>query len=142
VFASDEWGDYLIYRRYPSLHVFVDGRSDFYGPEFGLRYLDTISVAYNWEANLDRDRVNAVLLSANASLAGTLKESERWQIVYDDGVAILFHDRRDDLSPASAYLAQVTSSTSVCRDYDEQTGPDGLKAPEATPSVFSESVVD
>src|SRR5205085_11068978 len=34
IFADDEWGDYLIYRLYPSNKVFVDGRSDFYGSAF------------------------------------------------------------------------------------------------------------
>ncbi|MGH9667252.1 MAG: hypothetical protein ACRD9L_22755, partial [Bryobacteraceae bacterium] len=32
VFTEDQWGDYLLYRFYPHLRVFIDGRSDFYGP--------------------------------------------------------------------------------------------------------------
>jgi hypothetical protein len=44
VFTDDEWGDYLIYRLYPETKVFVDGRSDFYGPEFSLKYLDVLKV--------------------------------------------------------------------------------------------------
>ena len=35
IFAEDQWGDYLIYHLYPSKQVFIDGRSDFYGDEFG-----------------------------------------------------------------------------------------------------------
>src|SRR6185312_7463977 len=33
VFTYDQWGDYLIYRLYPKMKVFIDGRSDFYGPD-------------------------------------------------------------------------------------------------------------
>ena len=35
VFTSDQWGDYLIYRGWPHQRVFIDGRSDFYGPAIG-----------------------------------------------------------------------------------------------------------
>src|SRR5579863_3105836 len=39
ILTTDQWGDYLIYRFYPRGRVFVDGRSDFYGPEVGRDYL-------------------------------------------------------------------------------------------------------
>ncbi len=90
VFTSDEWGDYLIYRRQGSPGVFIDGRSDFYGAEFGERYLDTMSVVPGWQSNLDRYEVDTILLSIKASLAGALKESAAWRVVYDDGVAVIF----------------------------------------------------
>lgn len=96
VFSSDEWGDYLIYRRYPKLKVFIDGRSDFYGAEFGRRYLTTMSVQPGWRKNLDDDRIDAVLLSVQASLSGALKESSAWSTVYDDGTAVIFQRRESD----------------------------------------------
>ncbi len=34
IFTYDQWGDYLIYRLYPRIRVFIDGRSDFYGARF------------------------------------------------------------------------------------------------------------
>lgn len=97
IFASDEWGDYLIYRRYPALQVFIDGRSDFYGSEFGVQYLDTMSVQPGWQAGLDDHQVDTVLLSVKASLAGALKESATWKVVYDDGVAVIFQRRGSSL---------------------------------------------
>src|SRR5258708_2009594 len=39
VLTTDQWGDYLIFRNYPRQRVFVDGRSDFYGPGVGGQYL-------------------------------------------------------------------------------------------------------
>lgn len=93
VFTDDEWGDYLIYRLYPAQRVFVDGRSDFYGAAFGRKYLDVLRVQPGWEEHLRGYGVESILLSPARPLAGTLKESARWQAVYDDGVAILFRAR-------------------------------------------------
>ncbi len=91
IFTNDEWGDYLIYRLYPQTKVFVDGRSDFYGAKFGQNYLAVMNGKYDWEKTLEGYGVTTVLLPAAASLASTLKESPRWRIIYDDGMAIVFH---------------------------------------------------
>ena len=90
IFTHDEWGDYLIYRLYPEVKVFVDGRSDFYGAEFNQKYVDVMNVKYDWEKTLERYGVRTVLLPVEASLASTLKESARWRVVHDDGMAIVF----------------------------------------------------
>ena len=90
IFTDDEWGDYLIWSLYPTHKVFVDGRSDFYGYDFEERYTDIINVNYNWEKILARFGVDTVLLPINAPLAGALKESSRWHLVFDDGVALVF----------------------------------------------------
>jgi hypothetical protein len=89
VFASDTWGGYLIYRRYPA-KVFVDGRSDFYGPAFETEYAEVLGVRYNWESTLAKHGVDTVLLAADAPLSSVLKASHNWRAVYDDGVAIVF----------------------------------------------------
>lgn len=90
VFTNDEWGDYLIYKLYPHSKVFVDGRSDFYGGEFSLRYLDVMAGKWDWESILAQHRVDAVLLPADAALSSTLKASPTWRPVYDDQTSILF----------------------------------------------------
>jgi hypothetical protein len=90
IFTNDEWGDYLIYRLYPKNRVFVDGRSDFYGRQFGERYLDVLHVKHDWERILGGFGIDTILLPAGASLAGALKESTRWRVVYDDGVTLVF----------------------------------------------------
>ncbi len=91
IFTNDEWGDYLIYQLYPhGTPVFVDGRSDFYGPDFGEAYLDLMRVKYDWQEKLDKYGVDTVVLPPSAALASTLKESRRWKVVYDDGIAIVF----------------------------------------------------
>ena len=37
VLTTDQWADYLIFLHPDEQKVFVDGRSDFYGPEVGNR---------------------------------------------------------------------------------------------------------
>jgi len=93
IFTDDEWGDYLIWSLYPSHQVFVDGRSDFYGHDFEERYIDVLNVKYNWEKILGRFGVDTILLPINAPLAGALKESSRWRLIFDDGVALVFRSR-------------------------------------------------
>jgi hypothetical protein len=90
IFTEDQWGDYLIYRRYPSVRVYVDGRSDFYGNEFMLRYCDTIGAQHGWEQDFDRYGVDKVLLPVNSPLVGALKRSPAWKPVFDDHRAIVF----------------------------------------------------
>jgi hypothetical protein len=112
VFTNDEWGDYLIYRLYPRGRVFVDGRSDFYGNDFGDRYLDVMHVRHGWEKTLSRYGVDTILMPLDAPLTGALKESSRWTVVYDDGRALVFR-------PAGAEGAErvsVASSNGAGRD--------------------------
>lgn len=90
IFSTDDWSGYLIYRMYPTVKVFIDGRSDYYGPKFGEEYADVISVKYDWEARLRKYNVRTILIPANSFLSSALKESHRWRCVYDDGVAIVF----------------------------------------------------
>jgi hypothetical protein len=90
IFANDEWGDYLIYRLYPDHKVFVDGRSDFYGDAFNNKYIDVVNVKYDWEKILNGFGVNTILVPPDAPLTGALKESSRWRLVYDDGIALVF----------------------------------------------------
>jgi hypothetical protein len=90
IFSTDDWSGYLIYRMYPKVKVFIDGRSDYYGPKFGEEYADVLNVKYDWEARLRKYDVRTILLPANSFLSAALKETHRWRCVYDDGVAIVF----------------------------------------------------
>jgi hypothetical protein len=110
IFTSDTWGGYLIYRRYPA-KVFVDGRSDFYGPAFEAEYAAVMGVRYNWEAILATHGVNTVLLAVDAPLAGALKGSHNWQAVHDDGVAIVF--RATDVPRAPKPPGDVALSSEI-----------------------------
>jgi hypothetical protein len=114
IFADDEWGDYLIYRLYPSNKVFIDGRLDFYGSKFSQTCDDVMNVRLGWEKTLETYHVNTILLSPNTALAGTLKESHRWRPVYDDGVAIVF--RANQESAAAVEQVSAVSRDGKVRD--------------------------
>jgi len=90
IFTNDEWGDYLIWSLYPKNRVFVDGRSDFYGNDFEDKYTDVLRVKYGWEKTLSQFHVDTILMPLDAPLTGALKESSRWRLVYDDGIALAF----------------------------------------------------
>jgi hypothetical protein len=114
IFADDEWGDYLIYHLYPSRKVFIDGRSDFYGDEFGERYLDLMNVKVGWDKTLDQYGIDTVVLSPRAALASTLKIARQWRVVHDDGVAVVFQRRSPGHSSATDSL--VSSDEGKTRD--------------------------
>jgi hypothetical protein len=90
VFTTDVWGGYLIYRLYPRIRVFVDGRFDLYGQQFTEKYIDLMKVRNGWDQTLQQYGVDTILLPVDEPLTGVLKECRRWRVVHDDGTAIVF----------------------------------------------------
>lgn len=95
LYSSWQWGGYLIYRLWPSIAVFNEGRTDFYGPAFVEEGLRTWEVAPDWNNILVRYGVNAALLPVDSALASVLRERGDWKPVYQDEVAVLFEKRAD-----------------------------------------------
>ena len=131
IFANDEWGDYLIFRLYPTgTKVFVDGRSDFYGRAFEEKYLDAYFVKYDWEQILHKYGIDTILLPVGAALAGALKESSHWHVVYDDGITLVFRP--------SAVASQVSIAQSDGKGRDREITKTVARDPSITiPSVKS-----
>jgi hypothetical protein len=101
ILTTDAWAGYLIYRMFPSIRVFFDGRGDFYGGAFGNQWRSILNAEYGWEAQLTHFGVDTVLLPVRAPLVGALKESHNWTPVYDDGAAILFRSINQNSSQVS-----------------------------------------
>ncbi|MFB3778863.1 MAG: hypothetical protein ACE141_14690 [Bryobacteraceae bacterium] len=93
VFSTDRWGGYLIYRTYPSGRVYIDGRSDFYGPAFVREYLDVLALKPGWQRRLAEHGVDTVVLPAGAPLADALAQEGGWESSYRDDVAVVFERR-------------------------------------------------
>ena len=109
IFAEDEWGDYLVYQLYPKgKKVFIDGRSDFYGDDFGERYLDLMNVKWDWQSTLDKYSVDTIAISPKFALTQTLKISPDWRVVYDDTVTVVF--RRNQSQPVPFVSSNEGSS--------------------------------
>lgn len=102
IFSTDDWSGYLIYRTYPTIKVFIDGRSDYYGPKFGEEYADLMRVKYDWEDRLRKYDIRTILVPANSVLSPALKGSRHWSCVYDDGVAIIFRSVVSDQQVSAA----------------------------------------
>ncbi len=94
IWAQDQWGDYLIYRMYPSTKVFIDGRSDFYGDKFDDENLRVLDVQVGWDKTLDRYGIDTVVVSPRLALSSTLKVSRDWRVVFDDHYSIVFRRNR------------------------------------------------
>jgi hypothetical protein len=95
LYSSWQWGGYLIYRVWPSIRVFNDGRTDFYGPVFVEEGLRAWEIAPDWNNILARYGANAALLPVDSALASVLRERRDWEPVYQDQVAVLFEKRED-----------------------------------------------
>jgi hypothetical protein len=92
VLTTDQWADYLIYVN-PAQKVFVDGRSDFYGPEVGNDYLRLTAGAWDWRLLMDKYRFNLALLPIDSALSQILKLAPDWRVLEDDGKRILLVHR-------------------------------------------------
>jgi hypothetical protein len=88
VLTTDQWADYLIYVN-PAQKVFVDGRSDFYGPEVGNDYLRLTAGAWDWQQLMDKYRFDLALLPVDSALSQILKLAPGWRVLEDDGRRIL-----------------------------------------------------
>jgi hypothetical protein len=111
IFTSDEWGDYLTYRFYPSIRIFVDGRSDLYGASLGKEYVKLASGSYEWERLLDRYGIEIAIVPVEWPLAELLKRDAAWRLVKDDGLGILFERRSPVLMKTEVSAERSNSIT-------------------------------
>lgn len=88
--TTDVWGGYLIYRLYPDVRVFWDGRADFYGTPYNQAAVDALMGRPGWDTTLAKNRITAVLVPVNQPIASLLTQSADWHVVYRDQVAVLF----------------------------------------------------
>jgi len=98
ILNPDFWGGYLTFKLYPCRCVFIDGRSDYFGPKILGDYASLRSVADNWQELTDRYRFHFALVPRNWPLASALRHSEGWQLRDEDLQALLFERVGHDIS--------------------------------------------
>ena len=96
MFSSDSWGGYLIYHLYPHRRVFMDGRSDFYGPDLGKQYFCFKSACDEWPALVNQFAFDTILIPRAWPLSGALRRDEGWKVMDEDDLAVWF-ERRSSL---------------------------------------------
>ena len=102
LFTTDQWADYLIYR-HPEQKVFVDGRSDFYGPEIGNQYLRLMEGGWDWQKAIEKNKFDVALLPVDNPLSQLLKQRPEWRVVADDGKRILLALRGTPVLPTGNF---------------------------------------
>jgi hypothetical protein len=111
IFTSDEWGDYLTYRFYPRIRIFIDGRSDLYGAALGKEYVKLASGNHAWEQLLDSYGIEIAIVPVEWPLAELLKRNSSWRLLKDDGLGILFEHRTPVLMKSEVSAERINSIT-------------------------------
>jgi len=89
IFNHYDWGGYLIWRLYPSIRVFIDGRADLYGQPLFNEFADTYQLKGSWRQPLERWGIGTVLVPPGSALAVGLRSVPGWTVAYEDSVAVI-----------------------------------------------------
>ncbi|HYM06641.1 MAG TPA: hypothetical protein VEU11_08790 [Terriglobales bacterium] len=95
ILSQDYWGGYLIYKFYPNRHLFIDGRSDYFGPKVINDYTALRGARDNWEEVANRYKFQFALVPRDWALAGALKRSPEWTLLDKDERGFLFARRHE-----------------------------------------------
>ena len=94
LFNSYDWGGYLIWRLYPAVRVYVDGRPDMYGDSFMDAFIGAWRAQPGWQETLHRQHVGLVLVEPTSGLGRALATAaarrQNWRAIYHDSVAVLY----------------------------------------------------
>jgi hypothetical protein len=102
IFSTDDWSGYVIYRLYPKGKVFLDGRSDYYGPTLGEEFSDILAAKSGWEGHLKKYGVETILLPVNSMLSIAMKGSTQWRCIYEDDVAAIYRPPSSEQTVSAA----------------------------------------
>jgi tetratricopeptide (TPR) repeat protein len=114
LFNTYDYGNYLLFARYPQNHVFIDGRVDVYGAE-GLRlYTAVRHTEAGWRKILEERSIEICVLATEKSsefhLLSALHRSPDWALVYWDDISAIYVKRAPDrqafLSRAYVYAVR------------------------------------
>jgi hypothetical protein len=95
IFHAMSFGSYLIWAAQPGYRVFVDGRIELYSQEIWGDYIEISNAVGDWEARLDGYGVHTLMLSRSEQphLVSAVLSSGRWELVFEDGAALIFINR-------------------------------------------------
>lgn len=106
LFNDLNWGGFVILNSRPRRPVFADDRFELYGRKFIREYLDALQYGPSWKELLAQYEFEFVLIRSELPLARVLAESNEWEVLHQDGTAILLKRRNSvrltcDLEPAT-----------------------------------------
>ena len=89
IFNHYDWGGYLIWKLYPSVPVFIDGRADLYEKQLLDQFADTYQFRDDWRQTLQRWSVGTILVPMDSALATGLRRDPGWTVAYEDTQAVV-----------------------------------------------------
>lgn len=81
------WGGYIDWHL-RDYKIFVDGRTDLYGDDLFLRWMDSISAKPGWEKTLEEYNVSYILLPPDMMVVEEAKNAG-WSVLYEDELSVL-----------------------------------------------------
>jgi hypothetical protein len=92
IYNDMNWGGFLIWAL-PGTPVAIDNRPDLYGDERLSRFYLVQQGTVDWRTDPDLNGARVVLLNRRIPLAKLLARDERFHLVYEDSLAVVFtHD--------------------------------------------------
>ena len=83
VFTSHMWGGYFIYGLFPEGHVYIDGRSNMYGPDRFVDYRTIINANDDWQALLEDSGADTVVIERTEKLSIAMLDAEGWTLALE-----------------------------------------------------------
>ena len=90
VYNEFGWGGYLLYRAWPTIHVFIDGQTDFYGEKLTREYVRIRALSPDWEALLEKHGVRWAIIPPDVALNQALEMSAEWSSIFSDSTAVVW----------------------------------------------------
>jgi hypothetical protein len=89
LFHTYRWGGYLIWRDWPNIKSFVDGRTDLFGDELLSEYLSIYRAEPGFEGLLEKYSIEWLLLEPSSPLA-VAADRAGWTMLRLDSASILY----------------------------------------------------
>jgi hypothetical protein len=90
IFHSYNWGGYLVWHGWPSVHIWIDDRNEVHGKDRIEGYLSIRDAEPGWEKKLADAGVQLVCIEASTPLERELTRNAGWQERYRDKHAVIF----------------------------------------------------
>jgi hypothetical protein len=103
MFNSYNWGGYMMFAL-PEYPVYVDGRTDLYRSAFFSRYLKAATGQPGWQAILDEDEINLVVVERGSGLDDELGMTDDWTLIYPTGETPSDDDEEEPDTMAVVYV--------------------------------------
>ncbi len=110
IFHEFTWGGYLLYA-WPEQKVFIDGGTDFYGPDLMRTFMETRGLKPGWRETLSKWKVSYLLMDPGSAIVSELVQDGEWGVRYCDETAVLLER---DAAPGGAGGAGALARIEQC----------------------------